>query len=55
MPKTGTRPAERQNRSEKSSQIIYVPMLCVLSYVSLADRAKNERMRELAIERVDYI
>ena len=42
--KTGTRYAERQNRIGKKSQTIYASMLHVLSCVSLAGKAKNERV-----------
>ena len=41
---TGTSPNERRNRKGKRSQTIYAPMLHVLSYVSLAGKAKNERV-----------
>ena len=52
---TGTKPAKRQNRKGKRLQIIYAPLLRVFSHVSVANKAKNERMRRLVIENVEYI
>ena len=39
-----TSPTERQNSKRKRLETIYAPMLRVLSYMSLAGKAKNERI-----------